>query len=100
MSDWRIEHDSETLRGHHQWWAVTDGERSFRVPSSEADAKWLQRFLQGFDRLRDDVQALASGLALERSDLSVGKREAYLRVLRMMEEIANVDVKATNGAAR
>lgn len=49
MSDWRIDYDNDTGPGDGgfwEWWTVTDGNRSFRVDSSEADALWLKAALE------------------------------------------------------
>lgn len=73
MSNWRIEHDNDAGNdgGFWEWWDVTDGDRSFRVSSSEADAEWLKAALE------------RAGDVPEAGDLSWEQRERTIAEGRM-----------------
>lgn len=48
MAKWTIESENDTGlsdEGYWQWWTVSDGEKSYKCESSEADATWLCNLL-------------------------------------------------------
>jgi len=75
---WRIEYDNDTGAGDEgfwQWWTVTNNVQSYRVTSSEDDAKELLAKLESHAalvaserRLREALEKCATELWKKRTD--------------------------------